>query len=125
MIERFISDPKTRLAQLQMARSELLCHPLWSKKYLSDPLWERLIACPFVFLMGWINLLSGMTGLYFGEAVSWLGWQRVCLKCWVEDVFGIETDPELSQRIVDPRHRLAALDAIEKSQDTLRSRSGL
>jgi len=85
--ERFISDSSIRLSQIRMSAHEILLYPLWSRKSWSNPIWKRLVACPFTFCMGLVNLLSGLTGLYFGEAVSWLGWKQVCLTCWIEEKF--------------------------------------
>lgn len=123
MSNRFITDRDTRIAQLRMGLMEISLSPLWSRKRRFDPWWERLAACPFVFCMGPVNLFSAITSVYFGEAIQWLGCQHVSFKILIEDTFRVEVDPEMSKRIVDPRHRLAALDAIEQSMARARRKA--
>ena len=90
MSERLIRDWRQRLQQLRVAKSELLCYPLWSTKWGQRSLWERFAALPFIVPMGLVNLFSAVTGIYFGEAISWLGYQHVNFQCWLEDHLGLQ-----------------------------------
>ena len=114
------AEERARL--LRLGKLNLRLHNFLNCPAYDDPLWDRLFTALIYFLMGIIESLGGVTGLYFSEAVVWLGCQHAIATCKIEDWLGTEKDPELSQHIVDPRNRMAALDAIERSRDVARSK---
>jgi len=85
-----IVDSKTRMGQLKMAMSELLCYPLWHAPWRRRHLWERIAALPFIVPMGLVNLFGAATSIYFGEAISWLGYHHVNFQCWLEEGLGFK-----------------------------------
>lgn len=89
---------------------------LWGRPAWDEPLWERLVVAAFFFLMGIVQVFAGLTGIYFSQAIVWIGFWMVHIPIKIEDWLGVERDPDLSKRIVDPRHRLAALEEIDRSK---------
>ena len=104
-----------RIQTLRVGLWGLVLHSLWRKELEHEPLLLKILRATIYFAMGIVETLGGLTGYYIEGVVPWLGEWHVTLQIMVEDWLGIKQDPELSQRIVDPRNRLSALEAIDES----------
>jgi hypothetical protein len=108
-------DPAARRNTLCVGKLNISFSYLRNDRALDDPLWERLLTAFFFFLMGIVQVYAGLTGVYYDQAIVWIGGWMIITTGKIERWLGVKTDPDLSRRIVDPRHKAAALEAIDKS----------
>jgi hypothetical protein len=88
---------------------------LWRKELDPEPLLLKILRAAIYFAMGIVETLGGLTGYYIEGVVPWLGERHITVSIMAKEWLGIKRDPELSQRIIDPRNRLAALKVIDES----------
>lgn len=114
-------EREERAVTLRIGKRNMLFAYLCDVPAYDSPLWDRVLTALFFFAMGVVQVFAGLTGLYSSEAIVWIGTWMVIIPWKIRKCLGVKPDPELSDRIVDPRNRIAALDAIEQSRAEARS----
>lgn len=112
-------DPVKQKQVLRLGLLGLSLRCLWRKPCLLES-WEKPSYAVTYFCMGIFETFAGLTGYYVEGVIPRLGFYHVMFDSWLEKMLKIKRDPELSQRIVDPRFEIAALEAIEESKNKLK-----
>ena len=91
---------------------------MWRGRIYEDPLWKRFMVSLRAFVIGLPKLVGALIGQYHPDAVIPLYCWLLGLDTHIEKFLGIHKPSD--GRIVDPRHRAAALEAIEESRAAAR-----